>query len=138
MTSKREIGVVICGYKLHDWTVEELMDDLPPATSVLCIASQSQLELCESEDIFCLPAPVSKGDLMASVRMVIQMSHRLEKFARPRRNEEEKELIEQAKEVLMSRHGMTEEQAHRLIQKRSMDNGTKMSQTARLVLDELI
>ena len=34
----------------------------------------------------------------------------------------------------MDRNGMTEEQAHRFLQKKSMDSGVKMVQTARLVL----
>ena len=68
--------------------------------------------------------------------MLIQMSHRLERFVRPRRTQEEKALIDQAKAVLMDRHGMTEEQAHRFLQKQSMDSGAKLLDTARLVLGE--
>ena len=90
-----------------------------------------------TEDIFRLPAPVSKGDLCASVRMVLQMNHRLERMIRPRRNEEEQAVIEEAKRLLMERNGMTEEQAHRFIQKKSMDSGSRMVQTARLVLGDL-
>lgn len=138
LVSKRELRVVICGYKLHNLTAEELMEDLPSTTIMLVIAAQSQLDLCENDDIFHLPAPVSRSDLMASVRLALQMSHRLERMVRPRRNEEEKQIIEQAKAVLMDRHGMTEGQAHRFIQKRSMDNGTKMVQTARVILDDLM
>ena len=42
-------------------------------------------------------------------------------------------LIDEAKSLLMERHGMTEEQAHRFLQKKSMDSGAKMVQTAKLV-----
>ncbi len=135
---KWELGVVVCGYKLRSLTAAELYEDLPPSTVMLVVATQSQLDLCDSEGIFRLPAPVSRADLLASVRMALQMHHRLERMARPRRNEEEKKLINQAKAVLMERHGMTEDQAHRFMQKRSMDNGTKMTQTARLILDDLL
>lgn len=137
IVAKRDLGVVVCGYKLRNQTAEELMDDLPPTTIMLVIAAQGQLDLCENEDIFRLPAPVSRGDLLASVRMALQMSHRLERMVRPRRNEEEKQIVEQAKAILMERHGMTEDQAHRFIQKRSMDNGTKMVQTAQVILNDL-
>ena len=112
------------------------MADLPDSCILLVIATQAQLQFCDNEDIFRLPAPVSRSDLMASVRLALQMEHRLEKLVRPRRNEEEKAIIEQAKALLMERNGMTEEQAHRFIQKRSMDNGTRMVQTARLVLND--
>ena len=44
------------------------------------------------------------------------------------------EVLAQAKAVLMDRHGMTEEQAHRFLQKKSMDSGSRLVQTALLVL----
>jgi response regulator NasT len=44
--------------------------------------------------------------------------------------------VEEAKKLLMERNGMTEEQAHRYIQKQSMDGGTRMIQTARLILGD--
>lgn len=53
----------------------------------------------------------------------------------PKRSAEDKLLITRAKELLMSRNCMTEEQAHRFIQKRSMDTGAKMVQTAMKILD---
>ena len=101
---------------------------------MLIVAVQSLLDLCQNEDIFRLASPVRRSDLIASVKMLIQMGHRLEKFVRPRRTEEEQAVILRAKELLMDRHGMTEEQAHRFLQKKSMDSGAKLAQTARLVL----
>jgi response regulator NasT len=53
----------------------------------------------------------------------------------PTRSSEDKQMIAKAKELLMSRNCMTEEQAHRFIQKRSMDTGAKMIQTALKILD---
>ena len=53
----------------------------------------------------------------------------------PKRSTEDKLLITRAKELLMSRNCMSEEQAHRFIQKRSMDTGAKMVQTAMKILD---
>ena len=43
--------------------------------------------------------------------------------------------MERAKALLMDRNGMTEEQAHRFLQKKSMDSGAKLLQTAQMVLD---
>ncbi len=54
---------------------------------------------------------------------------------RPReRSKEEEELLSSAKALLMERNQMTEEQAHRYIQKRSMDNGTGLLETAQMIL----
>lgn len=135
--NKQHITTVVCGYKLSDESAEGLLDDLPPTCSMLVVAVQGLLDLCQSDDVFKLASPVSKGDLIASVRMLLQVGHRLEKFIRPRRSEEERAVIDQAKRLLMDRNGMTEEQAHRFLQKRSMDSGAKMIQTAQLVLEDM-
>lgn len=136
LVRKQHITTVISGFKFPDDTAEGLFCDLPEPCAMLLLAVQNQLDLCENEDIFKLATPVSKGDLVASVRMLLQMSHRLERYARPRRSEQEQELIAQAKAVLMDRHGMTESQAHRLLQKQSMDTGAKLIETARMVLGD--
>ena len=132
--SKHHISTVVCGFKLPDESAQSLFEDLPPNCAMLMVAVQGMLDLCQNDDIFLLASPVSRGDLAASVRMLIQMGHRLEKFVRPQRSEEEMALIDEAKSLLMERHGMTEEQAHRFLQKKSMDSGAKMVQTAKLVL----
>ena len=133
---KFHIEVVICGFRLPDGSGEDLFDDLPDSASMLMIAPQSQLDLV-NEEIFRLPSPISRGDLIASVRMVLQMSRRLARLIRPRRSDEERDVITQAKYLLMERNGLTEEQAHRFLQKKSMDSGVGLVQTAKLVLGEL-
>ena len=72
-----------------------------------------------------------------TVDMMIQGIERRRRKRRekPReRNEEQARLIKDAKEVLMSRNHMSEEEAHRYIQKCSMDSGTNMVETAQMVL----
>ena len=54
---------------------------------------------------------------------------------RPRaRSEQEEGLIKEAKELLMNRNHMTEEEAHRYLQKCSMDSGTNLVEEAQMVL----
>lgn len=132
---EQHISTVVCGFKLPDESAEGMFGDFPSSCSMLMVAVQSILNLCQNSDIFRLASPVSRGDLIASVRMLVQMGHRLETFIRPKRSEEELSVIREAKALLMDRHGMTEEQAHRFLQKKSMDSGAKMVQTAKLVLD---
>lgn len=132
---QRQITAVICGYKLREETAQELLADLPPSCSLLVLAAQSMLDMIDSEDIFKLAAPVSRGDLLASVRMLLQIGHRMERYHRPQRPQEERAVIEAAKGILMDRHSMTEAQAHRFLQKKSMDSGAKLAQTAQMILD---
>ena len=47
---------------------------------------------------------------------------------------ENPELIKQAKALLMDRNHMTEADAHRYLQKCSMDSGTNMVETAQMIM----
>ena len=55
-----------------------------------------------------------------------------------RREVTDKQLIMEAKELLMARKGLPEQEAYRLIQRTSMNNGAKMVHTARGILDGTI
>ena len=132
---KQHRCIIVCGFKLADETCENLFYDLPTGCFMLMVSSQTKLELSETEGIFKLQAPARRGELLASVRMLAQFQRYVPRERGPaKRGEEEQRLIARAKAVLMDRHGMTEEQAHRFLQKQSMDNGAKLTDTARLVL----
>ncbi|OYO67786.1 hypothetical protein CG709_17180 [Lachnotalea glycerini] len=81
--------------------------------------------------------PIKAYDLVNTVdMMVLTMDRRIKKLkSKPReRNEHEKELIQQAKLLLMDRNNMSEEEAHRYIQRCSMDSGTNLVETAQMIL----
>jgi len=46
------------------------------------------------------------------------------------------QVVERAKERLMARNGMTEEEAHRALRRRSMDRRIPLADAARMLLDE--
>lgn len=132
---EQRIGVVICGHKLPDESAELLFSDLPSTCSMLVIAMKSLLDLISEEDIHKLPAPASRGELTSAVQELVRASARAERFVRPLRGREERELVTKAKAYLETRRGMTEEQAHRFLQKISMDHGLKLHEAAKWVLD---
>ena len=51
-----------------------------------------------------------------------------------KRNDAEKKLVDQAKALLMERNNMSEDEAHRYLQKSSMDSGTNLMETAQMIL----
>lgn len=135
LISQMDSGVVLCGYKLLDETAENLNEDLPKEFSMLMLATQEQLSMCEMEDIYKIAAPVKRFDLVSAVKMLLNLDMKPQ-VSLTHRTEEEHKLINQAKELLMERHFMTEQEAHRFLQKRSMDTGRKMVHTAKLVLGD--
>lgn len=130
-------GIVICGYKLTDMLYSQLYESLPPGFEMLLMASQRFLAEALDNDIVRLAMPFQVHDLVNTVEMMSTSIayKRKEKRKKPReRKPEETALINEAKLLLMARHNMTEEEAHRYLQKTSMDNATGLVETARMVL----
>ena len=137
LVHKHHRCIIVCGFKLADETCEDLFYDLRSGCFMLMVAPQTRLELIETEGIFKFQSPIRRVELLASVRMLVQFQHYVPREKGPvKRGGEEQRLIARAKAVLMDRHGMTEAQAHRFLQKQSMDNGVKLTDTARLVLTD--
>lgn len=133
--AKRQLGAVICGFKLADETAEDLYQDLPDWCSMLMIAPQDQLDLCGAEGILKLAAPVRRGELLAAARVLVRLCQQAPETGRPA---EGQRLIEGAKAALMAREGMDEAQAHRFLQKQSMDRGMPLEEVARQVLGDSV
>ena len=130
-------GIVICSYKLADMVYSELRECLPPGFEMLLMASDHLLSQCEGDGIVCLSMPLKVHDLLSTVGMLSEGIMRRKRKARsaPKvRSAEEEAAIKEAKELLMGRNHMTESEAHRYLQKCSMDSGTNLVETALMVL----
>lgn len=131
-------GIIICGYKMADMLYSQLHDDLPFGFEMLLMASQQILGGgIVDQGIVCLSMPLKVHDLINTVDMMVQAIERRKRKmrAKPReRSSEETAMIKEAKELLMNRNHLSEEEAHRYIQKCSMDSGTNMVETAQMVL----
>lgn len=135
----RKLGsaAVVCGYKLRDMTAAELASDLRGSAAVLVVSTPAQLALCDGENLFKLASPISRGEFFASLRLIRQPQSRGTHPA-PQRGEDERRVIEQAKALLMGVNRMTESEAHRFLQKRSMDTGRHLAQTAQFIIESYL
>lgn len=130
-------GLVICSYRMTDMMYSELYACLPKGFEMLLLVSRDLLHECEGNDIMCLAMPFKVFDLINTVDMMCQVIERRRRKERqkPReRNSGEEALIAEAKTLLMNRNHMSEEEAHRYLQKCSMDSGTNLVETAQMVL----
>lgn len=132
-------GIVISAYRLPDMMFRELSENLPPGFELLLMASQANIREASAESgIVAVSMPLKVQDLINSVDMMCTNIDRRRRKARmtpKKRDPEELALIQKAKALLMERNHMTEEEAHRYIQKCSMDSGTNIVETAHMVLD---
>lgn len=130
-------GIVVCGYKLKDMMYTELREYLPESFEMLLVASRDKWSDGIMEGIIGLPMPLKAYDLMNTLNMMLETMERRRKKRKDQkkvRSARQQALIQEAKELLMSRNNMTEEEAHRYLQKSSMDSGTNLVETAHMVL----
>jgi len=154
-------GVVILPGCLSGLTAATLINELPEDYDLLVLLAINEVWDSGRPGIFALRTPIRPIELLDSVRMLLETrqlavsSTHLKpapaSAAKPgpvppaqatasekrpaARPESDRRIIEQAKQVLIVRNNMSEEQAHRFLQKRSMDTGNPMVAVARQVLD---
>ncbi|MGN0157699.1 MAG: ANTAR domain-containing response regulator [Brotaphodocola sp.] len=130
-------GILVCGYRLADMLFSELSACLPPEFQMLLVVSPGRQRVISGQNVVCLSTPLKVHDLVSTLEMMslAQSRRRKRRKQEPaKRSEEDRELLNQAKRILMERNHMTEDEAHRYIQKCSMDSGTNMIETAQMVI----
>lgn len=133
-------GIIVSGYRFADMMYTELYDYLPPQFEMLLVASAAACDSRERQDIVCVKMPLQIHELVHTMNMMSGVVSRRKKKLRQQpkeRSEEEKRLLVKAKNLLMTRNNLSEEEAHRYLQKRSMENGTGLIETAQMILSLL-
>lgn len=129
-------GTIVCGFKFPDMTAQQMARSLErDEAAVLIVARGTLLDLIEDDSIFRFPAPFRPAELVGAVRMLEQLQSRRGRPSAQSRTEDEKETIRKAKAALMEHEHFTEDQAHRCLQRQSMETSMKLAETARLVLE---
>ena len=101
------------------------------------MASQRVLSECVGSGIMSVAMPLKVQDLLNTLEMMaagVERKRKKRKAMPKVRSDEDRKVLDEAKVLLMERNGMTEEEAHRYIQKCSMDSGTNLVETAEMVL----
>lgn len=130
-------GIIVCGYKLKDMLYSELREYLPSNFEMLLIASPDKWSSGLADGVMGLNMPLKVYDLLNTVEMMLESMNRRRRKRKQEpkeRNPKQQEVIRRAKELLMDRNNMSEGEAHRYLQKNSMDSGTNMAETAEMVL----
>ena len=135
IANDRDFGVVICERILRDMNYREIIELMPAFFGTIVLTKDASLEVINSNMVK-LILPFRALDLINTVDMITENFYRsLKKKNAPiRRSNEEKRIVDQAKHMLMDRNGLSEEEAFRYIQKSSMEQGRKMSETAQMIL----
>lgn len=130
-------GIIISGYRLADMICLELRENLPAGFEMMVMASQRVLADVSGTGIIGLVMPLKVHELVNTVGMMSQGIIRRKKKQKEKpkvRNAEESAVINSAKLLLIERNNMTEDEAHRYLLRRSMDNSISLVETAQMLL----
>ena len=132
-------GILICSRQLPDMHYTELLDYMPPHFEMLLLDGGPPGRQIYADNIVILQMPVKVHELIETVRIMDRAgaAHRAERFLSEsgrNRDPRDENYIRNAKEVLRYRRHMSEEEAHRYLQKTSMDSGRSLAETAQMVL----
>ena len=129
-------GVIICGYRMPDMSYTDIYYNVEGRFEMLLVASRQKL-LDDDTGVAMVEMPIKVRDFLNSVEMMqnnIYEKYRRKRKSPPKRIEEEQRIVDEAKAVLMQKNNMTENEAHRYIQKNAMDSGRTMVDTATSIL----
>lgn len=129
-------GIIISGYRLPDMLYSDILENVQGRFEMLLVASRQRL-LANEPGVAMLEMPIKVRDFLNSVEMMennLYAKARKGKHKPGQRTEEEQSIINQAKAVLMEKNNLSENEAHRYIQKTAMDSGRTMVDTADMIL----
>lgn len=137
-------GVLLCAYAMSDMTAYELYKIKPDNFDMVVLLSARQRSVFHDSGMLCLDIPINRADLIETLALLTEhkwtrMSSGAKKDSKPaERTEDEKNIIANAKALLMDRNNMTEPDAHRFMQKKSMDSGEAMAEVAQKILNGVL
>lgn len=129
-------GILICGWRFQDLVFQELHACLPAGFEMILVASPARCSGDVPDGMIFLPMPLKAQDLVDTLHLMTrsQMRKNPRGHLPKKRSDEQRQMIAKAKTLLMERSQMSEEEAHRYIQKCSMDSGRDMVETALMVI----
>lgn len=141
MCGKLGSGVIVSGYRLLDMICLDLYDAKPDHFKMVTVSKEKNWELSiPPKDMLTVDMPVNVNlliDMIEEAERSIKKEQAQKKLlSGQNRTEEEKLIIEKAKQECINKAGMTEPEAHRHIQKVAMDKGISAVEAAKQVLKD--
>ena len=130
-------GVLLCSYAMSDMTASELYRIMPEGFEMVVLLSARQRAIFGGGEMLCLDIPINRGDLISTLRMLTE-PQKPSPSKPEKRSESDREIIGRAKALLMERNGMSEPDAHRFLQKRSMNSGESLVSVALSILNGVL
>ena len=122
-------GVVVCASILSDMGAGSLAEHLPVGFDVVALSKNGREEYMGN--LINIPLPMQKDEFLQTVSILVST-----RSSFTQRNNNDREIISNAKLVLMNNKDITESQAHQYLQKESMRTGKKLVDLAREIIND--
>ncbi len=146
MLAERDFDLVVVNAPLKDENGESLSRHIAAkGTSQVILLVKSELfdavsAVCEGDGVLTISKPVNRAVLWSSLKIASAAHNRLTRMRaendRLRQRIEDIRVVDRAKYQLISALNISEEEAHRLIEKRAMDSRTTRRAVANEILGE--
>ena len=130
IAQEKRKGVIVCPFVMSDMSSAELAEVLPDGFDIVALSKNGSEQYMGN--MLTLTMPLDLNEFLQTIGILA-----LSQSGFTKRSESENDYISKAKEALMSVKGMNEAQAHKYLQRVSMNSGKKLLQTAMDILDEL-
>lgn len=134
--SIRPDAVVICG-KLPDMSAVTLAGMLPNGFDMIWLVPSGEPEPMYRSNLITLNMPLNRMEFLSAVHMLAANGAEQSCPRKTVRTTEQEELLRVAKERLMARHHFSEREAHKFLQRRSMESGLRLLEVARRIAEEV-
>lgn len=144
---ERDFDLVVINAPLPDETGEEFALDAAErsgASVLVCVprdVHQIVMEHTVDHGIITLAKPFPAAHLDRAIRFMVSMQSRILELEAGKRKAQQKaeeiQIVSRAKLLLMEKKGMSEDEAHRLINRQAMDQGLTRRLIAEKILEEL-
>lgn len=124
-----ENGIVICSANFLDEPIYNIIEDFYKDFIFILIGSNDKLNLYSDEKVYKLCTPIKQEDIIISLDLAYY------KISENLQNKKDK-ILKEAKNLLMLNYNICEAQAHKYIQKKSMDTGKKTIDIAKIIINK--
>ena len=143
---ERYYDLVLINVPLPDETGVDFAMDVTEKcnASVLLVVSadtfESTLDQVTDRGVLVIPKPIPRGRLDKAIRYLIAMQNRIhgleKKIQAAEEKNEELRIVNKAKFLLIEKKRMSEDEAHRFLGKKALDNGISRGKAAQKILDD--
>lgn len=133
LCSRQPDVIVIC-HAVADMPLQTLAQLLPGSTDAVLLLASGQNAIMGKSNVICLYLPVQKPELLFTLHTLRAAT--ADARLGGTRNKQQADIIWQAKQYLIKKEMISEKEAHRRLQKESMQSGVPIGIIARKWLTE--